>query len=277
MIVDSHVHVFSQGFCDRADAVRASEPWFEVCHPAGKVIATAGELIGAMDEDEVDASVVMGWPFVSAALCREANDFAADIQRRHAGRIVGFGMVNPLDPAAPDEVRRCARLGLRGIGELNSDAQGWTFEGPEIARVAAAAQECGLIVNLHLSEPVGHDFPGRGTAWPARLLTWRARFPGVTTVASHLGGGLPFYATIAEVADACRNLWFDLSAGPFLYKPEAYAVAARACGSDRLLYGSDYPLLRRRRYERQFAASGLGKAELAAVMGGNAGRLFGLP
>ena len=275
MIIDSHVHVFSERFRDGSDSVRASEPWFDVCHPAGKAIATSAELIAAMDEDQVDTSVVMGWPFLSAALCRETNDFAAEMQRRHAGRILAFGMVNPMDPTAADEVLRCAQLGLRGIGELNSDAQGWSFDGPEIARVARAAQECGLMVNLHLSEPVGHEFPGRGTAWPARLLTWRSRFSEVTTIASHLGGGLPFFAAIPEVADACRALWLDLAACPFLYKPEAYAVAVRACGDDHVLYGSDYPLLRRRRYESQLDASGLGEKERAAVMGGNARRLFG--
>ena len=75
------------------------------------------------DEERIDRAVVFTWPFADPRLCAEANDWVAALQRRHPGRVAGCGIIQPADPGAAEELRRCARLGLRGIGELNADAQ----------------------------------------------------------------------------------------------------------------------------------------------------------
>jgi predicted TIM-barrel fold metal-dependent hydrolase len=129
---------------------------------------------------------------------------------------------------------------------------------------------------LHCSEPVGHDYPGKGTATPDRVAAFALRHPDLKLVCAHLGGGLPFYAHMPEVAALCRRLWFDTAAGPFLYQPSAYRAVADLCGADRLLFGSDYPLLPARRYIDAFAQADLTVAERELVMGGNAAHLLGL-
>ena len=75
-----------------------------------------------------------------------------------------------------------------------------------------------------------------------------------------------------EVRELCRRIWFDTAAGPFLYAPSAYRAVADLCGADRLLFGSDHPLLPARRYIDAFAQADLTAAERALVMGDNAMR-----
>jgi predicted TIM-barrel fold metal-dependent hydrolase len=276
MIIDSHVHVLPDTVRQDLTAVRESDDWFAACHPEGAATASIESLIEAMDADGVEKSVCFTWPFAGMDLCREANDYLAAGIRRHPERLIGFGIVNPAAPDAAGEVRRCASLGLAGIGELNADAQGWTFDGEDIALAMDAIAECGLIVNLHVSEALGRDFPGRGTAWPGRLLQWAERFPDVQTVAAHMGGGLPFFTGVPGVGDVTRKLWFDTAAFPFLYKPSAMRSAMDHVPVDRFLYGSDFPLLQLPRYQKHFASAGLTPPELDALMGGNASGLFGL-
>ena len=138
--------------------------------------------------------------------------------------------------------------------------------------MAAACIDLGIPIVLHCSEPVGHDYPGKGTATPGHVAAFAMRNPALQLVCAHLGGGLPFYAHMPEVAELCRRLWFDTAAGPFLFAPTAYRAVADLCGADRLLFGSDHPLLPARRYIDAFAQAELTVAERDLVMGGNAVR-----
>lgn len=278
MIVDAHVHILPDRVRDDP-AVAFADPWFAACHSHQQAsFASPEELIQAMDEDGVDQAICFTWPFADPGLCAEGNEWLAAAVRRHPGRLIGFGVVQPADPGATAEALHCARMGLRGLGELNADAQGWRLEDFDLLRpLAAASVEAALLWNLHCSEPVGHLYPGKGTATPGRVARLAAAFPELRLVLAHLGGGLPFYAHMPEVAELCRtNLWFDTAAVPFLYDPGVHADVCRLIGADRVLLGSDFPLLRAARVIRDLDAAGLDGEQRAAVLGESAQALLPL-
>ena len=276
MIVDSHVHILPERVRADLAGVSAHEPWFGACHARGEPVASAETLLAAMDRDGVDVAVCFAWPFSDPALCREANDYVAAAVRRNPTRLIGFGVVQPLDPSADNEVWRCARLGMRGIGELNADAQGWSLTDDSAAAVVAASVEADLVWTLHCSEPVGHAYAGKGTATPDRVLEFARRHADLRLVCAHLGGGLPFFADIPEVRETLERLHFDTAAQPFVYDPGVYRTLIATVGAERVLLGSDHPLLDVRRYLRAFDQANLEPATRDLVCGGNAARLFGL-
>jgi len=276
MIIDSHVHILPPAMRDARDRLAELDPWFDVCHRGARSILTAEELLASMDASGIDRSVCFGWPFADPAHCAEVNDHLIAVQREHSDRLTCFATVSAARPGAVAELRRCAGEGLRGAGELNADAQEFDLASPSIDAVAAACTELEIPLVLHCSEPVGHDYPGKGTATPGLVAAFALRHPTLQLVCAHLGGGLPFYAHMPEVAELCRRLWFDTAAGPFLFAPTVYRAVADLCGADRLLFGSDHPLLPARRYIDAFAAAELTAAERALVMGGNAAKLLGL-
>jgi predicted TIM-barrel fold metal-dependent hydrolase len=276
VIVDSHVHILPPAMRDARDRLGELDPWFDLCHRGGRTILTADELLATMDATGIDRSICFGWPFADAAHCATVNDHLIEVQGAHADRLTCFATVNPAQPDVVDELRRCADGGLRGVGELNADAQGFDLEGVSIDLAADACIDLGIPMVLHCSEPVGHAYPGKGTATPGPVAGFALRHPDLQLVCAHLGGGLPFYAHMPEVAALCRRLWFDTAAGPYLYTPTAYRAVADLCGADRLLFGSDLPLLPARRYIDALAEADLTAAERALIMGGNAMRLLGL-
>jgi predicted TIM-barrel fold metal-dependent hydrolase len=276
MIIDSHVHILPAAMRDARDRLAAADPWFDMCHQGARVIVTADELLATMDASGIDRSVCFGWPFADSEHCAEANDHLIGVQRAHADRLTCFATVSPARTGAVDELQRCAAAGLLGAGELNADAQGFDLASSAVDEVAAACTGLGIPLVLHCSEPVGHDYPGKGTATPDRVAAFALRHPSLKLVCAHLGGGLPFYAHMPEVAALCRRIWFDTAASPFLYQPSAYRAVADLCGADRLLFGSDYPLLPARRYIDAFAQADLTVTERALVMGENAAHLLGL-
>jgi predicted TIM-barrel fold metal-dependent hydrolase len=279
MIVDVHCHVLPDRVRANLDEYCASDPWFGACHAgANAKVSSVEDLITAMDAAGIDQAVCFTWPFADPALCVEGNDYLAAAVARFPTRLIGFGCVQPLDPGAAAEVLRCARIGLRGLGEMNPDAQGWSLEDvATLQPVVAASIAAAFPWTLHCSEPVGHRYAGKGTATPDRISGFAAHYTNLRIICAHLGGGLPFYAHMPEVREQCRsNLWFDTAAAPFLYEPSAYRTVIDLVGADRLLFGTDHPLLRAQGYIEQFDSLQLSEEERTAVLGESAKALLGL-
>ncbi|MDP6663993.1 MAG: amidohydrolase family protein [SAR202 cluster bacterium] len=259
--VDFHTHIFPPSIADQRERWLERDATFRELYADPKAkLATAGDLIAAMDEDGVDRAVVMGIGWTDQVLAREANDYIIDAARRHPDRLTGFASVNPAwGDSAVTEVERCAHAGLRGVGELHPDTQGFALGDEAVMTLLLeVAQAHRLIVTTHSSEPAGHVYPGKGRTTPDvlwRFIQHAARFPDVKVVCAHWGGGLPFYALMPEVARALGNVYFDTAASPFLYTADVFSVVADLVGVDKILLGSDYPLLRPARLLRQLDES----------------------
>ena len=278
MIVDFHTHILPPAFRGRRAAVAERDATFRALFPAdGAKMATAPELIEAMDEDGVDVSVVLGYGWSDRDVAREANDYLLESASRYPGRIVPFCSLHPAwGDEAMRELERCADGGARGIGELHPTPQQLRLASDEsLDPVMAFAKQHDMPVVVHGSEPVGHGYAGKGTTHPEELLAFAERYPEARIVAAHWGGGLPFYALMPEVRRSLANVLFDSAASPFLYDAAVFPTVARAAGADHVLFGSDYPLLRARRVAEQ-ASANLTACEASAVLGGNAARLLGL-
>ena len=277
MIVDFHTHLLPASFHERRSEIAARDATFAALFGNGGRMATADDLVAAMDEDGIDRSVVLGYGWCDREVAREANDCLLDAAARYPGRIAAFCAVHPgWGEDALREAERCADAGAVGIGELHPTSQGIDLATDEsFAPLAHLATERGLLVAVHGSEPVGHAYPGKGSTTPEQLLAAAQRFPDVRWVFAHWGGGLPFYALMPEVKETLANAYFDSAATPFLYDARVFDVAVRAVGADRVLFGSDYPLLRPARVAEQ-ARGTLDAATAQTVLGGNAARLLGL-
>jgi uncharacterized protein len=276
MIVDSHVHILPDRVRDNLDVIASADAWFGACHARGERVASAESLVAAMDAQGIDRAVCFTWPFADPAVCSEANDYLADVIRRFPDRLVGFGVVQPLDPGAAREVNRCAGLGLIGIGEMNADAQGWGLLDDAVEPALRESIARGMPWTLHCSEPVGHVYPGKGSTTPDRILAFADRHPDLTLICAHLGGGLPLYAHIPEVRRACAGLHFDTAAQPFVYEASVYRTLVDGVGPERILLGSDHPLLDVPRYLQALDDAGIGAAARELITGGNAARLLAL-
>jgi hypothetical protein len=131
-------------------------------------------------------------------------------------------------------------------------------------------------VMLHVNEPIGHAYPGKSPVTLKQIYRLVQRFPENEIILAHWGGGLLFYSLLKkEVRDTLKKVYVDTAASPFLYKPQMYAVTAAICGAERILFGSDYPLLQPRCYFEEMRDSGLSEKQIKLICGGNAMRLLG--
>jgi len=279
VIIDFHTHVFPPEIKKNRNEYIERDPCFAILYSDPKAkIATADELIAGMDEAGVDISVILNIGWTTHELCVETNDYIIDSVSRYPRRLVGFCAVQPNSPkAAAAEIERCAGVGIKGVGEMRPDIQLFDL-GDEMVMtpLVEVLKAHKLALLLHSSEPIGHDYPGKGIMTPDMLYPFITGFPDLTIVCAHWGGGLPFYALMPEVKKAMGNVYFDSAASPFLYTPEVYRQVIKLVGADRVLFGSDYPLLAQSRLLKEIKALNLAEETKSLVLAGNALRLLGI-
>ena len=277
MIIDFHTHVFSPQIKKNRSKYIDSDPCFAILYSNPKAkLATADELIASMDKDGVDISVIVNYGWTTHEMCVETNDYILESIARYPHRLIGFCSVQPNSyEAAIAEIERCVKGGIRGVGEMRPDVQLFDLRDEEMMKpfIEVIARHR-LILLTHASEPVGHEYPGKGGITPDMLYPFITSFPNLTIVCAHWGGGLPFYALMPEVKQAMTNVFFDTAASPFLYSPQIYNQVIQLVGADKILFGSDYPLLTPGQLLKEINSLDLPEETRSLILSGNAQRLL---
>jgi predicted TIM-barrel fold metal-dependent hydrolase len=269
-VVDAHVHVFP----DEIGAKRADwllrDDWFRELYENPKAhLATAEELIESMDGAGVDHSLVCGFPWSDRDHCQYHNEYMCDVVARFPDRLSWLGIVTPGDRAV-ELAEWCFAHGALGIGELNADAQGirWSDCG-DMAPLVALCIEQDRPWLVHASEPVGHRYPGKGLATPDEICALAIAFPELRIVAAHWGGGLPFYELMPKVRAQLGHVVYDTAATTYLYDFSIFRLALDIIGSEKILFASDYPVLRQDRLLERLITLEWSMAEAEAVCHGS--------
>lgn len=231
-----------------------------------------------MDEVGVNLSVALNIGWVNHELCRETNDYILESVSRYPDRLIGFCSIQPrAGDAAIAELERCAKAGARGVGEMKSDVQGFDLADATIVKaVVDTIIKYDMILLTHSSEPVGHQYIGKSSITPDILYSFILDFPELKLVCAHWGGGLPFYALMPEVAKALTNVFFDTAATVFLYQPQIFKQVSEIIGSDKILFGSDYPLISPSRVIAQIHSLELASKDKSKILGDNAQKLLSI-
>lgn len=277
-IVDAHTHLFSPEVIRQRADFAARDFWFgQLYADSSARLAGPDEILSSMDEAGIDVSVVCGFPWSDIGICRQENDYLAEVCRDSGGRLAFLGIVVPAEAGASAEAERCFALGAVGIGELNADGQGFDLDRPsEVAGLLECCHAFDKPVLLHASEPLGHAYPGKGSATPDKLVAWLSQWRDQPIVLAHWGGGLPFYELMPEVREVTRNVVYDSGASTYLYRQDVFQHVIRLAGQDRVMFGSDFPVLGQQRLLNRTRRQLDGDSALDAVLGGNATRVFGL-
>ena len=279
MIIDFHTHIVPPKVkLNRDEYARRCSSFASIFADPRAKLTTVEELIAAMDKDGVDISVVLNFGWSTLSLCAEINDYILESVTRYPKRLIGFCSIVPThDDAALKELERCIRGGARGIGELRKDTHIMKKTSLENTKpLVDIIIKHNLILLTHASEPVGHRYSGKGEATPDMLYALITAFPDLKLVCAHWGGGLPFYALMPEVKSALKNVYFDTAASPFLYSPQVYGQVVQLVGEDKILFGSDYPLIPQRRFLKEIAALDLSAEIKSKILSGNAKKLLGI-
>jgi uncharacterized protein len=279
MIIDFHTHIFPKSIRVNRQNFFPGEPAFRLLYKSPKSrLAGAQEIVATMDEQGVDISVVFGFPWRNAETYKMHNDYIIDAVTRFPQRLVGFACFDLASEMAVKEAYRCIESGLSGIGELAFYESGIDEKCLELlSPVMELCRQKDFPVLIHTNEPVGHQYPGKAPITLEQIYNMAKRFSENRLVLAHWGGGIFFYNLMKkEVREVFKNVYFDTAASPYLYDPEIYAIACKLAGRDKILLGSDFPLLKPDRYFKELDEVGISGSDRAGICGANAKRLLKL-
>lgn len=276
-IIDFHTHVFPPEIVRGRESFARRDAAFGLLYGNPRSsMATVEELMAAMDRDGVEQSVIFGFPWSDPGILREANAYLLEARRRYSSRVAPF-YTPSLVPAKSGlaEMEKALDAGMAGVGEVAFYTTGlgkrnWKFLGS----LAGAVRERGMPLVLHVNEPVGHAYPGKMEIRLSDLGRFIAENRETVLVLAHWGGGLFVYELMKSFRKHTVNVYYDTAASPYLYTPQVYKVAVDILGPERILFGTDFPLIGAARYFRELEESGLDPKSRAAILGMNAVRLL---
>lgn len=163
-----------------------------------------------------------------------------------------------------EELRLAHDEGIRLVGELVPYLHGWQdYSDRELSRLLDAAGQYHMVVSFHTLPDEQEEMK--------RMVQ---EHPDVTFVAAHPNDKAVFLTQL-ERMEACPNLYLDLSGtGIFRYGAVAYGVSR--LGSQRFLFGTDYPICNPRMYVQALYQEPLSQWDRENILYRNAQRLFDL-
>ena len=306
--IDVHHHILPDVFWRATNDVHS---------PVGGILPppwSKEAALAYMDDAGTDVAITsistpgvhMGDDAAARDLARRVNELSAQLIQERPDRFGGFAAL-PLPDV--DGALRALEYGLDVLKldgvVLFSNARGTYLGDARFGPLFDELERRGAVVFVHPTlspDPAAHslglpdtliDFTADTTRAVAQLHYGNtfARTPNVKYIFSHAGGTIPYLATRFSIvdemnvipgaeergtaADTLRKLYWDTALS---WHPPNLRMLRSVVGMGQVLFGSDYPYLRRDlavacRHEVE-TSSELDKEESHAVLAGNALKLF---
>lgn len=237
-ILDMHTHTYPEAIAEKA-CIGLENFYHFVTHGKG----TYADL-----EAQAGDCGVVGFLLFSVATnphqVQKVNDSIASLTElscSHGFESIGFMGIHQDYPDFKAEINRCEAMGLKGI-KIHPDIQEIDIDDPRMLELCSVI-EGRMPLFLH----VGDDRPQYQYSHPAKLARVMDMFPNLTVVAAHLGG-YKAWEDARHYLFGRDNLWYDCSSALWAMTPEKAEEIIRGCGTDRVMFGTDYPVVNLQEY-----------------------------
>ena len=277
--IDMHVHIEVNHDGHTAlptDLAEAASRYFRTDGPRPELDAVAAyyrERSMAAVVFTVDAETNLGHPPLSSAEIAEGAARNNDV-------LIPFGSVDPHRPTAVDKIRRLIdENGVRGF-KFHPTVQGFDPSDERWYPIYAVIQDARIPALFHTGQTgIGAGLPGGrglrlGLSNPMLLDPVAADFPELQIIMAH--PSVPWQEEALSVATHKHNTWIDLSGWSPKYFPAELVRYANSVLKDRVLFGSDFPMLTPDRWLADVAETALRPERLPAILRDNAARLLRL-
>ena len=227
-------------------------------------------LIAAMDEAGVSMSFISGWSSPRGDLIsNDEVEAAIEAAPARLKGVIGADISEPME--AVREIRRRAKTGkFVGVRIVP-----WLWDLPPNDRryypVYAACVDAGL----PLCTQIGHTGPLKRSE-TGRLIPYLEEamldFPELVIVGGHVG--FPWLDEVRTMIRKFPNFFVDTSAYAIHRLPADFVDLMKGEGAERIMFGTNFPMLTATRCLRQLDGLGLDEARKAAFLGGNAKKVF---
>jgi predicted TIM-barrel fold metal-dependent hydrolase len=206
------------------------------------------EMVEEYREAGIDRTVLLGWDAeTNTGNPPVPNDHVAEVRDEYPDFFIGFGSVDPLKDDCVEEARRCVEdLDLSGF-KFQQLAQGFAPNAPEHEELFATIEDLGVPVVFHGGNTaLGAGSPGgRGLKVkhgdPLLVDDVAAARPDLDILIAH--PAFPWEKEQLAVCQQKGNVYMDLSGWLPRYIDEQVLQYAGSILQDKVMFGTDYPML----------------------------------
>ena len=289
-IIDCHTHVYPDEVATnpRTWANEHGEShWAELVAPVGRKSIQGwtdpAKMLLAMDAAEVDEAVLLGWYWTKESTCRWHNEAMAKWINHAPDRFNGFASIYP-NANVIEQLETAKTLGFIGVGELHIGIQGYEESSCHWKDMLKWCADSDWPINFHVTDASIRLQPGAVSTPTQTFIEIAREEPRLKIILAHWGGRVAHMETNPSMREILANVYYDTAASPLLYDISIFKQMVEMVGSDKILFGSDYPLRVYPQLEKApnmarfidsvYDESGLNSNQLYKIMRGNFDKLL---
>ncbi len=260
-IIDSHCHIYPDKIAEKAS--NATAVFYELPPSMDGKIATLLEHGSAAGIDHFIVQSVATTPKQVSSI----NKFIAASVAESKGRFTGLGTLHPDSENMAADVEEIIELGLKGV-KIHPDIQKIQLDDPRMLKMYELC-EGRLPMLIHTGDK-RYD-----NSNPNRLLPILNTYKNLTVIGAHFGGWSIWEDAWRDYAGRDK-FYVDCSSSLYAISPQKAKELIMAYGTDRVLFGTDYPLWTPESEIERFMQIDLSEEEREDILYNNAAKLFGI-
>jgi predicted TIM-barrel fold metal-dependent hydrolase len=196
---------------------------------------------------------------------RHCNEAVANFVALNPDRFFGVAHVTPryLDEAM-EELERVFKLPEFKMLKLYPDYLGKPIDDPSYFPIFKWCDDHRIVVKSHSSYTSESD----NLTSPLRFIGLAEKYPNIRWVLGHSGNAMAGQIQAVEAAQSSRNIWLETCTS--IGEAGTIEFLVDGAGADRVLYGSDMPLMDARPQIARIATANLDDDSKRQVLGLNA-------
>ena len=264
-IFDIHTHVYPEAIAEKA-VTNLNRFYDFVCEGKG----TLSDLTESAGLAKVSGCLLLGVATNEKQVGR-VNEYLAKTCRESTTddfRLLALACVHQDTKDMPRLADEIEGMGLRGF-KIHPDIQGVNIDDERLYPLYECVED-----RMPICFHMGDDREEYQFSSVERLLRVKKRFPKLEVLAAHFGG----YRTWekSHLLAEFDNIWFDASSALWAMTPDRATELVHELGSERVLFGTDYPVAYATSELERFFALDLTENERRAILYENAARFLGL-
>lgn len=261
-VIDAHCHVYPEKIASRA--VAGTDKFYGVTSFCNGTVA---ELLQHGTAAGVDHFVVQSVATTPKQV-GSINEFIAATVAESSGKMTGLGTLHPDSADQAADVKKVKELGLKGV-KLHPDIQNFKIDDYRCLKIYELCEREGLPILMHTGD---HRYDNSN---PNRLLPVLKIYSELTVIGAHLGGWSVWEDAARELA-GLPNLYVDCSSTMGFIDLKTTKELIEKFGTDRVLFGTDYPMWAPKKELENFFNLGLSEEDNLKILSENAKKLFGI-
>lgn len=259
-VIDAHCHIYPDKIAVKAAG--ATDKFYDVHSFAD---GTVGMLQREGAKAGIDHFVVQSVATTPKQVS-SINRFIAGSVANSAGRLTGLGTLHPESDDLQRDVEEIIALGLHGV-KLHPDIQGFKIDDWRCLKIYELCEKAKLPILMHTGDS-RYD-----NSNPNRLLPVLDIYTDLTVIGAHFGGW-SLWEEASKQLCGIPNLYVDCSSSFYWLPDDKVKEIIERYGTDRVLFGTDYPMWSPSEELRRFLSLGYSDEVSRQILSENAVKVF---